>query len=189
MKSNAVFSFSAVALATMLLTVTSVNANTERSARLINDAPLLKQANPQGEVIAVLTQGVPITVKSRQRAWYFITQDSVNSTPNSSKAKQNSVNHHGVSGWVSMLSVRFLAQAKRQGESGLEGVLASTGNDTLSTVSTGIRGIDENDIQSAEANLEQVKLLSSYATTKESALAFAKAGELVTQKVQVKEDN
>lgn len=82
-----------------------------------------------------------------------------------------------------MLNVRLLAQEKREEEQGLSAVLSSMGKGSLPTVSTGVRGFDEDDINNAQANFAQVEQLESFVVSKEAAKLFAQSGNLLSQSI------
>jgi hypothetical protein len=181
MKNNWILSLTSSLAALVALTHSTSWANTDRNAQLVQNAKVLKQASPKGKVITILAKNEKIIVKSRERAWYFISQgemaiDQAGTEPSVVSAPNNNI----VSGWVSMLSVRFLAQAKRGGETGLGSLLKSEDNDVLPTVSTGVRGFDDSDLKKSHADFSQIKLLDKYSQSKESALSFAKKGKLVS---------
>ena len=87
------------------------------------------------------------------------------------------------SGWVRMLSIRKGAAGK--GGSELAGVLsmASGRAGTGKVVSTtGIRGLNEEELKAARFNADELKLAESFATTRADADVFARKGELKPQK-------
>ena len=88
------------------------------------------------------------------------------------------------SGWVRMLSIR--RGEARKGSGDVEGVLdlasgrAGTGR---VVATTGIRGLDEEDLKAAKYNEAELKKAESYATTRAAAQRFAVSGNLVARKV------
>ena len=86
------------------------------------------------------------------------------------------------SGWVRMLSVRK-GDAKR-GASEASGLLAlSSGRAGTGKVvaTTGIRGLNEEELKAAKFNEQEVQLAESYAVKKSDAQKFAKQGRLVAR--------
>lgn len=146
-----------------------------RNGQVVQKTNLLKQPNYQSEVSGSVDANKNITIQTRERAWYLI------STKETSQAAQ-------LSGWVNMLNVRFVATVKREGELGVQSLFSSVNNDTLPTVSTGIRGFDVDDIKKAKADLKQVALLNTYAVSAGAAVRFAKQGKLQANKIKVKQD-
>lgn len=89
----------------------------------------------------------------------------------------------GSSGWVRMLSVR--RGTTTQGNSG-QGVLnlASGRSGTGKVVATtGVRGLNEEELKAAKFNEAETKLMESYATSADSARLFAQAGSLQARKL------
>ncbi len=90
----------------------------------------------------------------------------------------------GTTGWVKMLSLRLSnADApKKTGDSGLGTLfnVAATGN-SGSTVTTGVRGLSEENLKNAHPNPEALKTMQGYAVSKQDATGFAKAGKLKSQ--------
>jgi len=153
----------------------------DKIGQLVRHTNWLKSAEAKSEVITVLKAKEKITIKYRQRAWYFISPASI-----LDKSPHNSTNI-SLAGWVSMLNVRFLAQAKREGELGLSAAFSSMSKGSLPTVSTGVRGFDDNDLKNSQANFKQVARLHTYAVSKKSAIYFAQSAHLLsrnTNKVQ-----
>jgi len=154
-------------------------ASKVRTGQVIKSTKLLKQPSYQSEISGAVTANESININSRKRSWYFISTNSVPQT--APQAGQ-------VSGWVSMLNVRFVATAKREGELGIESLFSRVTNDSLPTVSTGVRGFDENDLKNSKADLKQLLLLNAYIVSTEAAARFAQQGKLQTNKINVKED-
>jgi uncharacterized protein YgiM (DUF1202 family) len=86
-------------------------------------------------------------------------------------------------GWVRMLSIRK-GDAKK-GANEAAGLLsmssgrAGTGN---IVATSGIRGLNEEELKAAKFNVEEVNLAESYATSKVQAQQFANEGKLVARK-------
>ncbi len=140
-----------------------------RMGKVIKETKIVEQPVNQSDIVAVIKTDESIQIIKRQRAWYHIsTTEQVN-------------------GWIKMLSVRFTGTAKREGEIGIGDFVSSMSN-TTPTVSSGIRGFDEEQLKKAKANLAQVKLLNAYAATKLSAEQFAKLGKLKPQNIAIKEE-
>ena len=153
-----------------------------RAGKLVKQSNLFKNADQQSEVITVLKAQRNIKVKYRQRAWYFISSKKPSESSSTDPAK-NKKGYMPLYGWVSMLNVRFLVQAKREGELGLSKAFSSMSQGSLPTVSTGVRGFDEEDLKKSHANFKQIERLHAFSVSKKSAKAFAQAGNLVSQNV------
>ncbi len=88
-------------------------------------------------------------------------------------------------GWVRMLSIRRgaapgKASVSASGLAGLASGRAGTGK-VVST--TGIRGLNEEQLKAAKFDEEEIKLDESYATSREDAKKFADKGKLKPQRV------
>ena len=87
------------------------------------------------------------------------------------------------SGWVRMLSIRKGEARKGSGEAAGVLALASGRAGTGKVVATtGIRGLNEEELKSAKFNEAEVKLAESYATSKADAQKFAAQGKLAARK-------
>jgi hypothetical protein len=86
----------------------------------------------------------------------------------------------GTTGWVKMLSLRLGApEQNKRGDSGLAALfnVASTGN-SGSTVTTGVRGLSEEQLKNTHANPQELEAARAYAVSKSEAKKFAQAGRL-----------
>ena len=123
----------------------------------------------QGKTLAVLKVDESIIVLNRERAWYQVSTEK------------------NLLGWLNMLNVRLVNAAKREGEVGFSALLGSATKNTDPTVSTGIRGFDDEDIKQAKADMKQVELLNNYVVSIPTATNFAQAGLLVANNIIIKE--
>lgn len=91
------------------------------------------------------------------------------------------VRAEGASGWVKMLSLRFSSEGapRKPGDSGLGTLfnVAATGK-SGSTVTTGVRGLSEENLKTARPDPEALRAMQNYAASAENAASFAKAGRL-----------
>ena len=86
------------------------------------------------------------------------------------------------SGWVRMLSVR--KGDARKGSNEASGLLAlSSGRAGTGKVvaTTGVRGLNEEELKAASFNAEELKLAESYTVSRVDAQQFAKSGKLVAR--------
>lgn len=88
-------------------------------------------------------------------------------------------------GWVRMLSIRK-GDAKKGGNEAAGLLAMSSGRSGTGKVvaTTGIRGLNEEELKAAKFNAEEVKLAESYAASKAQAEQFAKEGKLVARKFE-----
>jgi hypothetical protein len=146
-----------------------------RLGEIIKDTHLLKQPHYQSDTLVLVKAEENININSRKSAWYFISTMSNQTTET-------------FSGWVSMLNVRFVSAPKREGELGVQSLFSSVINDSLPTVSTGVRGFDEDKLKNTKPDISQLSLLESYAVSSDTAVAFAHLANLTSNKMKVKED-
>ena len=86
-------------------------------------------------------------------------------------------------GWVKMLSLRY--GAAKQGETGLSQLfnVARTGS-SGTQVTTGVRGLEAEQITNAQPNPAELKKMQGFAATAPAAAAFAAQGKLQAQPVE-----
>jgi hypothetical protein len=86
-------------------------------------------------------------------------------------------------GWVHMLNVRKGEMRKDSGElGGLLGMASGRAGTGKVVATTGIRGLDEVELQSAKYNETELNLVESYAINRAEAQVFATQGKLVARK-------
>lgn len=91
----------------------------------------------------------------------------------------------GAEGWVRMLALRYAGGgAARQGDSGIAQLLNVARSGTSGTqVTTGVRGLDAEQLANARPNAAELQKLQSYAASKDAAAGFAASGKLRSQNV------
>jgi hypothetical protein len=91
----------------------------------------------------------------------------------------------GAEGWVRMLALRYAgAGDARQGDSGVAQLLnVARGGTSGTQVTTGVRGLDAEQLANARPNPAELKKLESYAASKQGAEGFAAKGKLRAQRV------
>lgn len=88
------------------------------------------------------------------------------------------------SGWVRMLSVRRGAASKSAvGASGLASLASGRAGTGKVVATTGIRGLNEEELKAAKYDEAEVTLAESYSTSRAEAKKFADKGKLKAQKV------
>ena len=88
-------------------------------------------------------------------------------------------------GWVKMLALRYgAASAPKSGDSGIGRLFsaARTGS-SGTTVTTGVRGLDADQIKTAGPNDAELKKLQGFSADRQAASSFAASGKLQAQKV------
>lgn len=89
-------------------------------------------------------------------------------------------------GWVKMLALRYGAPgAAKQGDSGLSQLfnVARTGS-SGTQVTTGVRGLEAEQITNAQPDAAELKKMQGYAATRDAAAAFASQGKLEPHAVE-----
>lgn len=92
----------------------------------------------------------------------------------------------GAEGWVKLLALRYGGPgAARRGDTGLAQALSVARTGTSGTqVTTGVRGLDEEQIRTAQPNAAELKRLQGYAESKTASSRFAENGKLQAQRVE-----
>lgn len=88
-------------------------------------------------------------------------------------------------GWVRMLALRYAGGGEaKQGDSGIVQLLNVARSGTSGTqVTTGVRGLDAEQLANARPNAAELQKLQGYAAGKEAAAGFAASGKLQAQSV------
>ncbi len=116
------------------------------------------------KTIAPLAKGESVEILKKEGGWYRVK---------SPKA----------SGWVRMLSIRKGEARKESGAAaGLLGLASGRAGTGKVVSTTGIRGLNEEDLKAAKFDEAELKRVDSYAVTKDKAQAFAKQGGLAPRK-------
>ncbi|WP_374347523.1 hypothetical protein [Chitinimonas sp.] len=86
----------------------------------------------------------------------------------------------GQAGWLKMLNVRTgSGETKSDGGGGLlAGVSLFKTGSSGTTVTTGVKGLSEDDLRNAQPNPAELAKLDGYASSSDEAAKFAKAGKL-----------
>lgn len=119
------------------------------------------------KTVATLTRNDKVDIRKRQGGWLYVS---------TSKGK----------GWVRMLSIKRGAAAQAgagKEASGLLGVASGRAGTGKVVATTGIRGLNEEQLKAAQFNEDDLKKAESYAVSKQDAERFAKKGKLVPQDV------
>jgi hypothetical protein len=134
--------------------------------------PTELKAKPFVDAAAITTLGerTRVEIVTRQGAWMQV------------RTAQN----RSVQGWVRMLSVRLGdPNQKPRGGSILSAISigGTTRPQTTATVTTGVRGFSEEDLQQAKPNPAEVDRMESYSADAAQAGAFAQSGKLAARPV------
>jgi hypothetical protein len=87
-------------------------------------------------------------------------------------------------GWVRMLSLRSDGSARKPGDNGLQSMLnvGRSGSSGI-TMTTGVRGLSEEDLKNARPNPDEFEKLEKYAVNKAKAEKFARDAKLKNQQL------
>ena len=91
----------------------------------------------------------------------------------------------GAEGWVRMLALRYAGSGEAmQGDAGVAQILnvARTGT-SGAQVTTGVRGLDAEQLANAKPNAAELKKMERYAASRDGAEGFAAKGRLSAQQV------
>lgn len=148
-------------LATVLLGCSLAHAE---PATLLKTSELRSQPLGSASVVSMLQAKDTVDVVARQGAWASVKTSA------------------GKTGWVRVLNLR--TGSGQRGDAGI-GTIASvfkTGS-SGNTVSTGVKGLSAEQLQSATPNPAEAERLNGFAAKENDARSFAKQGKLADKKV------
>lgn len=147
----------AILLAAVLLCrVTSAEA--AEKGQILRAGDLLAQPFIDAAKAGPVTANQPVTILERRGAWA-------------------SVESNGTKGWVRLLNLRLEAGAARPG-AGRPGMASLRTGSSGRTATTGIKGMDEEDIRNATPDYQELELLGTLAVTADDARATAQKAAL-----------
>lgn len=152
-------------LAAMLLIATTAQAiesGTTIKADTLKAAPFA-----DANVIATLPSGAKVEILNKDGGWYQIKSPQGN-------------------GWIRLLSIRRGgAKSASAGSelSGLAGLASGRAGTGRVVATTGIRGLNEEQLKAAKYDEKQVTLAESYTTSRADAKKFAAQAKLIPGKV------
>jgi hypothetical protein len=127
-----------------------------QSGYTIRDVAVKKEPYDDAATVGKLDEKAPVEVTRRLGGWLEVKSGSL-------------------TGWVRMLSVRMGSPgAIRSGASGLGSLfgIARSGSSGAS-VTTGVRGLDKEQIQNAQPNFAELQKMQSFGVSRQDAQAFA----------------
>lgn len=145
----------------LLPAVAAENGYTARATDLKQD-PFI-----DAPTVSKLPAKSKLEILSRQRGWLKVKTDN------------------GGVGWLRMLSLRMEPRADQpKGDLGIGSMLnvARTGT-SGTTVTTGVRGLSEEDIKNAKPKPEELKKLQTFGADKTQAETFAAEAKLTPQRI------
>lgn len=138
------------------------------------------QAQPQSDsaIITTLAENTKVEVLARKGAWSQVKTAA------------------GQTGWVRMLSLKpetsgqAAPSASSSNPVGALGNLLTAGRTSnTGTVTTGVRGLSEEDLQNAQANPAEVEKMQKFSVEKNAAQSFAQRSKLSPVKVDYLPDS
>ncbi|HVN95578.1 MAG TPA: SH3 domain-containing protein [Syntrophorhabdaceae bacterium] len=132
---------------------------------LLKKESLLSEPFRDAKIIGSLNTGDSVEIVKKQEGWFQVK---------SGKG----------TGWVRMLSVR-LGEARKgtTDTTGLLGLASGRAGTGHVVATTGIRGLNEEDLKAAKYNEQELKKMESFEITQAEARSFAAQGKLVARKV------
>lgn len=152
-----------IAIAVLLLVAAPALA--QETGYAVRDTEVKKEPFSDAQAVGTLAEKAQVKVLARQGGWMQVESGAL-------------------SGWVRMLSIR-MTSGQSSFASGLKSLfsVARTGS-SGQTVTTGVRGLDKEDIKNAKPNPEEVKKLAGFAASRGDAEKFAAGNpQLRTQKI------
>lgn len=153
-----------MSLVVSLLAVSNVMA--AETGVVLKDETLRKEPYSDAKQVGQLKAGEKITIVKKDGGWLNVKSKSAK-------------------GWVRMLSVRRgdLPKSKNVADS-LKSLASGRSGTGHVVATTGIRGLDEEDLKSAKFNAAELEKAESYTVSKDAAAQFAVQGKLKSRQVE-----
>jgi hypothetical protein len=152
-----------ILLAAILLSLGVAQATAQENGYAVRQTEMKKEPYTDADTVATLAENARVKVLKREGGWMQIESGQA-------------------SGWVRMLSVRMSSTQQSSGYSGFRSLfnIARTGS-TGQTVTTGVRGLDKEQIQNAKPNPAELQKLTGFAASKSDAQHFAAGNPALKQ--------
>lgn len=152
-----------IVLIAALLSLGVAQAEAQESGYAVRQTEVKREPFTDADTAGTLAENARVKVLKRQGGWMQI--ESAQS-----------------SGWVRMLSVRMSSAQQSSRDSGFRSLfnIARTGS-TGQTVTTGVRGLDKEQIQNAKPNPAELQKLAGFAASKPDAQRFAAGNPALKQ--------
>jgi uncharacterized protein YgiM (DUF1202 family) len=133
------------------------------SGSLLKADELKAEPFRDAKTVQPLAAGDKVEIVSKEGGWFKVKAGKAN-------------------GWVKMLSVRKGDAKKGSGEAaGLLALSSGRAGTGKVVATTGIRGLNEEELKAASFNAQELQLAESYAVNKTDAQKFAAKGKLVAR--------
>jgi hypothetical protein len=134
-------------------------------ATVIRATDLKKEPAADAQTISPLSENTAVDALERKGGWTRVKAGAAE-------------------GWVRMLALRYGGDAAKPGDSGVSQLFNAARTGSSGTqVTTGVRGLDADQLASAQPNAAELKKLGSFAASKDAAATFAAQGKLQPQAV------
>jgi len=136
-------------------------------ATLIRTTELKQSPASDAATVATLAETTKVDALERKGGWTRVRAEG------------------GAEGWVRMLALRYAGAGEaKQGDAGISQILnvARTGT-SGAQVTTGVRGLDAEQLANAKPNAAELKKMERYAASRDGAEGFAAKGKLSAQQV------
>jgi len=157
-------------LIALLFSLIASPAFSQETGMALRQTEIRKEPYTDADKIGMLQEKAQVKVIKRQGGWLQIESGAPSGT---------------LAGWVRMLSIRMGTNNAQSSDWGMKSLfnVARTGS-SGTTVTTGVRGLDKEQIANAKPNPAELQKLTAYAATKPDAEQFARSGpELKPQSV------
>ncbi|MDO8206462.1 MAG: SH3 domain-containing protein [Gallionella sp.] len=157
--------FNHLLLAAMMLIATAAQAG--ESGTTVKADTLKAAPFSDAKVIATLPSGAKVEILKKDGGWYQVKSPQGN-------------------GWIRLLSIRRGgAKATSAGSelSGLSGLASGRSGTGRVVATTGIRGLNEEQLKAAKYDEKQVTLAESYLTSRADAKKFAASAKLAARQL------
>jgi len=137
-------------------------------ASVVRATELKKEPATDAPKVADLAENAPVDAMERSGGWIRVRTPA------------------GAEGWVKLLALRYGGPAAATpGETGLSQALNVARTGTSGTrVTTGVRGLEAEQIATARPNTAELNRMQSFAATRDSSAGFAERGKLQRQAVE-----
>ena len=155
-----------VLAASIALTLWALGAHAA-PATVVRATELKKAPASDAETLASLEESATVQTAERRGGWIQVKTSA------------------GASGWVKFLALRFSGSAApKAGDSGMAQVFnVARGGTSGTQATTGVRGLDAEDIASAQPNAAALQQMDGYAVSADDAGRFAASAPLQAQSV------
>ena len=155
-----------VLAASIALTLWALGAHAA-PATVVRATELKKAPASDAETLASLEENASVETAERRGGWIQVKTNA------------------GASGWVKFLALRFSGSAApKAGDSGVSQLFnVARGGTSGTQATTGVRGLDAEDISGAQPNAAALQRMDGYAVNADEAGRFAAAGPLHAQSI------